>query len=312
VTAAGERRARPAKQSARGDRAKPDSPKRTSTAAAVSAAEPAADTAEAAQVTGATKAAAVSEDAKTAEVTSATEAAAVSEDTEVAEVAEVTSAAEAAAVSEDAQAGADSGTTEESEAAQSPEQRERAEQERQERRRERRELRERRERRLMLLPVALGLATVVLGGLAVWFGIEAHDVTSSPTARNTAVTDTATTSALRSQITSAVNSLLSYNYADPSRTTRAASRLLAGAGVQQYDSLFGQVSQAPASDKVLVTTTVTSVGVESLTGDHAIVLVFAQIKQGSAGAPAQTGTGTLAINAVRQGSTWKIDGLTTI
>jgi Mce-associated membrane protein len=136
-------------------------------------------------------------------------------------------------------------------------------------------------------------------------------VTSTPTARNVALTDTAATSAVRSQVTSATSELLSYNYASPGRTTRAASRLLTGAAVQQYESLFGQVTQAPASEGVIVSTKVTKVGVESLTGNQARVLVFAQITQGSSGSKPQTGTGTLAISAVLQGGIWKIDGITT-
>jgi Mce-associated membrane protein len=258
------------------------------------------DTAESAEVTDAAEAAEVSEDTAVSEDSAVSEAAEVSEDTAVSDDTEAEEATEA---SEDAA---------ETEAPQTPEQRHRAElRERQDRRREAREERERRRRRLMLLPVALGVVTVALGGLAAWFGLEAHNVTSTPTARNTAVTDAAATSAVRSQMTSAVSALFTYNYAHPARTTQAVHGLLTGAATAQYSSLFGQVSEAPASDKVVVSTTVTRVGVESLTGDQARVLVFAEIKQSESGAAAQSGAVTLAVNAVRQGSTWKIDGITT-
>jgi Mce-associated membrane protein len=254
-------------------------------------------------VTDTGKAAEVSESAEATE-TEATE----TEATEVSEEAETTEDAE---VPEEAEAGTRSGTEEETEAAESPQQRARRElRERQERRRERREHLEQRERRLLLRSVALGFVAVVLGGLAAWFGVEAHSVTSSPTARNAALTDTAADAAVRSQITSAVNALFSYNYAKPGPTTQAASRLLTGAGTSQYSSVFGQVIQEGASEKLIITTAVTKVGVESLTGDQAHLLVFANTDQRVSGGQPQSGTAILAVNAVLQGGTWKIDGVT--
>jgi Mce-associated membrane protein len=182
--------------------------------------------------------------------------------------------------------------------------------ERAQRRRQAREAGE--NRRGPLLPVALGIATLVLGGLAAWFGTEAHSLTSVPAASNSALTDTAGTSAVRSQIGNAVTMLFSYNYTNPGPTTRAAQRLLTGPAVRQYATLFAQVHKDAPGQKLVVSTTVTSVGVEILTGDQARLLVFATETDTRAGGgqPASVGA-MLAVNAVRQGSTWKIEDIDT-
>jgi Mce-associated membrane protein len=179
-----------------------------------------------------------------------------------------------------------------------------------ERRRKAREIRE--NRRSPVLPVALGIATLVLGGLAAWFGTEAHSLTSSPAAGNSALTNAAETSAVRSQVSSAVTSLFSYNYAKPGPTTRAASRLLTGPAVRQYAKLFTQVHKDAPSQKLVVKTSVNSAGVEMLAGDQARVLVFATETDTKAGGgqPASVGA-MLAVNVVRQGNTWKIEGIDT-
>lgn len=182
--------------------------------------------------------------------------------------------------------------------------------ERAERRRQAREIRE--NRRGALLPVALGIATLVLGGLAAWFGTEAHGLTNVPAARNSALTDAAATSTVRGQVSNAVTALFSYNYAKPGPTTRAAGQLLTGPAVRQYARLFAQVHKDAPGQKLVVKTTVNSVGVELLTGDQARVLVFAtetDTRTGG-GQPASVGA-MLAVNVVRQGGTWKIEDIDT-
>jgi Mce-associated membrane protein len=171
--------------------------------------------------------------------------------------------------------------------------------------------RERRPRPL-LLPVALGIATLLLGGLAAWFGADAHSLTSVPAAGNSALTDAAATSTVRSQVSRAVSALFSYDYANPGPTTQAARRLLTGPAVHQYASLFAQVRKDAPAQKLIVTTAVTSVGVELLTGNQARLLVFAtESNRRAGGSQPASAAAMLAVNAVRQGSTWKIEGIDT-
>jgi Mce-associated membrane protein len=174
--------------------------------------------------------------------------------------------------------------------------------------------RERRPRRPrpLLLPVVLGIATLLLGGLAAWSGTQAHDLTSTPAAANSALADAAETATVRTQVTSAVSALFSYDYANPGPTTRAASRLLTGPATAQYASLFAQVRKDAPGQKLIVTTAVTSVGVELLTGNQARLLVFAtETDQRAGGGQPASAAAMLALNAVRQGSTWKIEGIDT-
>jgi Mce-associated membrane protein len=171
-----------------------------------------------------------------------------------------------------------------------------------------------RRRRLhpLTLPVALAVVTVVLGGLAAWFAASAHKLTSVAPAQNGALTDSAATSQVSGQITSAVDALFSYDYANPGPTRAAAHRLLTGPAVGQYASLFGQVQREAPGKKLIVTTAVTNVGVEMLVAGTARVLVFAveTDRSASGGQPATAGA-MLAVNAVLQGSTWKIEGIDT-
>jgi len=83
--------------------------------------------------------------------------------------------------------------------------------------------------------------------------------------------------------------------------------------VRQYASLFGQVRKDAPSQKLIVTTAVTSVSVEMLTGHQARLLIFAtetDRRASGGGQPASAGA-MLAVNAVSDGGTWKIETIDT-
>lgn len=164
----------------------------------------------------------------------------------------------------------------------------------------------------LLVFVALTVLTLVCGGLAAWFGAAASALTGQASARNHALSDPGETSQVKSQVTNAIDSLFSYNYANPGATEQAARRLLTGAAVKQYATLFAGVKRNAVKNKLVVTTTVSNAGVEMLTGNTARVLVFATESDGSAGAttPA-TAEAMLAVNVVHVGSAWKIAGIDT-
>jgi Mce-associated membrane protein len=173
-------------------------------------------------------------------------------------------------------------------------------------------------RRLARLPwrtitlVALAVATLVFGGLAAWFGTEAGSLNGEPSAQNLALSDPGETGQVTSQVTSAVSALFSYNYANPAPAQKAASRLLTGSAVSQYTTMIAPVKKDAQKDKLVVTTTVSNIGVEMLTRNTARVLVFATESDGSAGATTPTtAEAMLAVNAVLDGSTWKIEGIDT-
>jgi Mce-associated membrane protein len=163
----------------------------------------------------------------------------------------------------------------------------------------------------MFLPLLLAAVTLVLGGLAAWFGAEAAALNDAPSAQNRALADPAETSQVTGQATSAIGALFSYDYAAPGPTTQAADRLLTGAAVREYAALFGQVHQQASKQKLVITTTVSNAGAELLTPNTARVLVFAVESERKAnGTPSNFGT-MLAVNMVRDGGTWKVEGIDT-
>ena len=164
----------------------------------------------------------------------------------------------------------------------------------------------------LLLPACLGALAVILGGLAIWFGLEASSATSGVDVSNTALTDPAATREVSQQVTSAVNKIFSYNYADTAKTSQAAATLLTGKARQQYDTLFKLVRQDAPQEKLIVTTTVTNSGVELLDGSQARLLIFADQRDTAGVAHKTTDAGAMfAVNAVRQGGRWKISSIDT-
>jgi Mce-associated membrane protein len=162
----------------------------------------------------------------------------------------------------------------------------------------------------LLLPVVLGVVAVLLGGLAAWFGVQTANADTGGT--NTALTDSATTSEVSGQITSAVNTIFSYNYTDMAKTQRAVQQLLTGTALCQYNALYKIVQQQAPSQKLVLTTTVQDKGVEMLQGDTARVLLLVQQHDTRASTNQQSDSQSMiAVNAVKQGATWKISAIDT-
>jgi Mce-associated membrane protein len=169
-----------------------------------------------------------------------------------------------------------------------------------------------RARRLPIAALILGAVTVILGGFGIWATVHASSLRAQSGQQNTALTDPAATSAVRSQIDSAVQTIFSYNYANTGATSQAAQNLLTGAAITQYNSLFKLVRQQAPAEKLVVTTTVTNSGVELLTGGQARVLIFVNQQDTRAGT-GQTSYGgaMLAVTAVLQDGRWKIENIDT-
>ena len=94
-------------------------------------------------------------------------------------------------------------------------------------------------------PVLLGGAAVVLAAFAVVAGIQAHNLRGQQASHNAALTDAAATSQVRRQVTSAINTIFSYNYADTATTRAAAQRLLTGPAVRSTTACSGWSRRMP-------------------------------------------------------------------
>ncbi len=169
----------------------------------------------------------------------------------------------------------------------------------------------RRSRRLVMTAM-LGLAAIVLGSLATWATVAAHRLRVAAADANIAFVDQASTRTVTHDVTAAVNTIFSYSYADTARTRAAAQLLLTGAAIRQYNALFALVERQAPAEKLVVTTKVTNIGVEFLTGDSARLLVFADQQDTRAGTGQTSYGGAMfAVNVVLAGGRWKIENIDT-
>jgi len=155
-----------------------------------------------------------------------------------------------------------------------------------------------------LLP--LGIAGVA-AACAVWFGVQASLLQPED---DEALVDQTATAQVTQQVGAAVKALFSYDYANLDRTSRAAAEMLTGAAVQQYQSQFTAARKRASDEKLVRSTTVRSIGVRSLRGDDASLLVFVdqQTILPGGGAP-KSSVGQLSVTAHRVDGQWKITGL---
>ena len=160
---------------------------------------------------------------------------------------------------------------------------------------------------------ALGAVAVVLAGFGVWATLHASSLRSNAGAQaNTALTDGQATATVRREISAAINTIFSYNYADTAATRQAAQGVLTGPAVRQYNTLFALVTKNAPAQKLIVKTKVTNSGVELLNGDRARLLVFANQQDTRAGTGQTSYAGAMfAVTALRQGGRWKIENIDT-
>jgi Mce-associated membrane protein len=153
---------------------------------------------------------------------------------------------------------------------------------------------------------------VVFGSFGVWAEVGSHSLRQAAASANVALVSPTQTRAVQQQVTSAVNTIFSYSYTDVGTTRQAAQRLLTGAAIRQYDQLFALVERQAPKQKLVVTTRVTSIGVEFLNGDLARVLVFANQQDTRAGTSQTSYAGAMfAVTAVSRSGHWLIENIDT-
>lgn len=159
----------------------------------------------------------------------------------------------------------------------------------------------------------LGALTIALGGTAAWSADQAQGLTGAASAENAALSDNAATSEVKGQVTSAVNTAFSYNYADVAKTEKAAQDLLTGKAVQQYNQLFALVRKQAPQQKQILTTTVTDSAVKSLASDRARLLIFADQRNTRTDKDQSSySAAVFAVGAIRIDGKWKINNIDTL
>ncbi|MGK3203991.1 hypothetical protein [Amycolatopsis sp. MEPSY49] len=158
--------------------------------------------------------------------------------------------------------------------------------------------------RVLAVVVALAL------GCAVWFGIETASLSPGD---NQALVDSAGTASVAAEVSDAVKSVFSYDYANLDRTERAASQVLVGDAVRQYRDQFASARTRAVAEKLVRTTTVRAVGVRSLVGDDASLLLFLdQQTVGQGGGAPSSSVAQLGVVAKRVDGRWKLASLTAL
>lgn len=163
--------------------------------------------------------------------------------------------------------------------------------------------------RIVQVAVAAVAVVALAVGIVGWYR---YVELSGDGSDNLAVVDTKETAAVQSAVSQALESVLSYNYEDPTTTQAAAEQVLSGDAREEYDTLFKTLEEQAPDQELVLTAQVVSVGVEELEGNSATLLVF--VDQSSRRADddqASLSAAQLQVEAGKESDgTWVITGLT--
>jgi Mce-associated membrane protein len=155
--------------------------------------------------------------------------------------------------------------------------------------------------------VAVLLAAVLASGWLLYAAAQLRDPAATG---NRALTDTAATDQVTGDVSNALTRVFAYTPDDTQSTAQAARDVLAGHAATQYQSLFAQIREQVASQRLTLTTRVVRAGVVSLTGHRARLLVFLDQTAQRAGGAATSAAAQLSVTAQYSDGHWRITELT--
>ncbi|MFF0476356.1 hypothetical protein [Streptomyces sp. NPDC004284] len=148
------------------------------------------------------------------------------------------------------------------------------------------------------------LTALLLGGSGFFYA--AHQLRTTPSARNHALTDTATTDRVGGDVAEGLARVFSYTPATTDAAERSARTVLAGRAARQYADLLAQVRAKLAAQRITLSTQAVRTGVIELDGDSARLLVFLdQTSRRDEGA-ATSAAAQLTVTAKYQSDRWLI------
>ncbi|RSM75393.1 hypothetical protein DMH04_38640 [Kibdelosporangium aridum] len=156
----------------------------------------------------------------------------------------------------------------------------------------------------LVIPAVLVVVALLVAGLGVFFMQQLSDARIG--AGNEVLSDANTTKDVVGAANTAVVSVLSYKFDDMPGATARAKEYLAGEAVDQYDKSMKALETEIQTQKLQVVVNPVSVGVVSLTGDEARVLVFADQIGTRADKQPSGGPTQFAMNMQRVDGKWKI------
>jgi Mce-associated membrane protein len=155
----------------------------------------------------------------------------------------------------------------------------------------------------MVLAIALG-AVGVLG----W--VRAHQIHAASPAQNQALVDATRTEQVIGAVSKSLTAVLSYDYAEPTRTQTAADHFLTGKARQQERTLFEALQRKAPGQNLVLAASVQAAGVVSLKPHSATLLVFLdQSSQRASEKQKSISAAQLRVSATLVGGQWKVDGL---
>jgi len=154
----------------------------------------------------------------------------------------------------------------------------------------------------------LSVAVVALVAGIVLFVDPFHS--SAASNPNRAVVDRQNTFEVIGQVDTALQHVLSYNYADPGATQTAAKQVLVGDAAHQFQVLFDALQQKANGQQLTLSAKVVQSGVYTLTENRAELLVcLDQTSVRKSDGTTATSPAQIQVSALKQGGVWRINEL---
>ncbi|MFJ4338800.1 hypothetical protein [Streptomyces sp. NPDC088915] len=148
------------------------------------------------------------------------------------------------------------------------------------------------------------VAALLLGGSGFFYG--AHQLRSTPSARNHALTDTAATTRVGGDVGEGLARVFSYAPGQADAAERSAATVLSGRAARQYTDLFAQVRASLVEQRLTLTTQAVRTGVIELHGNTARLLVFLDQTSRRDTAPTTSAAAQLTVTAEFRDDRWLI------
>jgi Mce-associated membrane protein len=156
----------------------------------------------------------------------------------------------------------------------------------------------------------LAAALAVLVGATVFFAVADHQLRNTPAARNTALVDVGATAQVAGQLSDALETVYSYDFARLDQNEQAAKQVITPAFATEFAQLFAQVRELAPQQKAVVSATVTHSAVKSIEGDRAVLVAFmdqraTRVAEGEEAEQLVT-AGRVTVTGERVDGRWKI------